>query len=92
MFVTGNWTNEGIVAETAEIAGETFEIALAHGLVGEGEDMMVEPRGSDFGDGAGAERLRQVDAGDAGAARLAAGGDGERHHAMLRRLPHRVNR
>ncbi len=79
MVVAGDRANEGIVAEAAEITGETLEIRLAHFLVGEGEDMMIEPCGADVGDRSGVERLREVDAGHARAARLAAGDDGERH-------------
>ena len=52
---------------------------------------MVKPGGADFSDGVGSERLGQVDAGDAGAAGLAAGGDGEGHPAMLRRFIGEVN-
>ena len=91
MLVAGDRADERIVAKTAEISGEALEIALAHRLVGKGEDMMVEPRGAYFGDGFGRERLGQVDTGDARAAGLAAGGDGERHGAMRRRLRRAVN-
>src|SRR3546814_502740 len=79
MFVAGDRADEGIVAEAAEIAGETFEIRLAHFLVGEGQDMVVEPCGADVRDRFDVERPHQVDTGHARAARLTAGDDGERH-------------
>src|SRR3546814_8125209 len=56
MLSAGNGLDERIVAETAEIAGEAFEIVVAHPLIGESEDVMVEPGGADVGDGLGGER------------------------------------
>lgn len=87
-----NRCDEGIVAEAAEILGEPLQIVVTQRLAGKGEDMMVEPRRADVGHDVGRKRLRQVDAGDRGAARLAAGGDRESHGAMLRRSPAAVNR
>src|SRR3546814_8857030 len=92
MLSAGNGLDERIVAETAEIAGEAFEIVVAHPLIGESEDVMVEPGGADVGDGLGGERAGEVDAGHARAARLAAGGDGDRHGRKVRRLVGGVNR
>src|SRR3546814_20859067 len=53
--------------------------SLAHFLVGEGQDMVIEPYGADVRDRFDVERSRQVDTGHARAARLTAWGDSERH-------------
>src|SRR3546814_18719625 len=78
MLSAGNGLDERIVAENDEIAGEAFEIVVAHPLIGESEDVKVEPGGEDGGDGLGGEREGEDDAGHARAASLAAGGAGAR--------------
>src|SRR3546814_12050842 len=85
MLSAGNGLDERIVAETAEIAGEAFEIVVAPPLIGESEDVMVEPGGADVGDGFGGGRAGEVDACHARAARRAAGGDVESHGGRRRR-------
>src|SRR3546814_3727694 len=51
--------SEGIVAETAKIAGKPLEIRLAHFLVGEGQDMVIEPYGADVRDRFDVERSEE---------------------------------
>src|SRR3546814_15648603 len=87
----GDRRDERIVAEVPEIACKTLKIVVAHRLIGEGEDMVIEPCGAQFGNGFGRERSREVEPGHARAARLAARDDRQRHRAMLRRRGGGVN-
>lgn len=53
MIAAGNGPDERILAKAPEITGEAFQIVVAHLLVRKDEDMVSEPRATDFGDGGG---------------------------------------
>ncbi len=70
VFAALDRSDERVVTERSEVQREPFEVVVGHRLAGEGEDVMLEPCGTDLGDRRIVEWAAEVDAGDRGTARL----------------------
>ena len=69
--MTGDWAKKGVIAKRTEVEGEAFKVFIIDRLIGENQDMMLEPSGSKLAHLLFVERKGEVDPRDLGPTGLA---------------------